>query len=764
MNLSFRRCALLVLLFGLMSVSYGQSMSLQGAIDSARQYLLKNHQSLQVTRQDILDARIRDAYVTQHNGVQHLVWRQYVKGIEVEGGDLQINLTKDGAVLNKHSQFVANAVTKINTSVENVAADQAVLSAAAHLNIDTYLPPVAITASRGINQSITFRGDEISGVDIPVKLVYQKMPDGSLNLAWDMSIQTKDNWWSLRVDAQSNEVIDQVSWQAHASYEVLPLPYESPTAVGAAFSVVNDPADSVASPFGWHDTNAVAGAEYNDTRGNNVFAQEDQDNNNSGGFRPDGGAGLDFLYTWDGQLEPTDGDNVAAAIVNLFYWNNIIHDVMYHYGFDEAAGNFQENNYGNGGLGSDAVNADALDGSGTNNANFATPGDGQNPRMQMYIFTARAGLTVNSPTTIAGFYTAAPAGFGATLDGAGITGDIELVDDGTANGSEGCNGLTGFTAGNIALIDRGSCEFGTKALNAENAGASAVIVANNQDGNQVITMGAGAQGNQVSIAAVMISENNGIMLKNQATTVNGTLGKDGVDRDGDLDNGIIIHEYGHGISNRLTGGPSTTSCLWNAEQMGEGWSDFFALVMTAQAGDQANDARPMGHFATQNPNGIRTYPYSRDMNINPHTFADVADFDYGGGDISPHGVGSIWTAMLWDMYWNLVDKHGFDEDIYQGSGGNNIALQLVIDGLKLQPCSPGFESGRDAILAADTANNAGVNHCEIWSAFAKRGLGEGATSGSSGSLGDEVESFTVPSGVCEAPIDLIFEDGFETAD
>ncbi|MFV0543677.1 MAG: M36 family metallopeptidase [Marinicella pacifica] len=761
MYLPLRRYAVSILLFGFMSVSYGQSMSLQESVDSSRQYLVQNRQSLNLTEQDIQDARIQDAYVTQHNGITHLVWRQYIYGIEVKAGDMQINLTKDGDVLTIHNQFMFDARAKINTTQDQVRPDHAVLSAADYLNIDTYLPPVAIQQSRGVNQAVVFRGDEISGVDIPVKLVYQKMPDGSLNLAWDLSIQTPDNWWSLRVDAQTNQVIDQVSWQAHASYEVLPLPYESPTAVGAAFSVVTDPADSVASSYGWHDTNGVVGAEYTDTRGNNVFAQEDRDDNNSGGFRPDGGIGLDFLYTWDGQLEPTDGENMEAAIVNLFYWNNIIHDVMHHYGFDEVAGNFQENNYGNGGSAGDAVNADALDGSGTNNANFSTPPDGQNPRMQMYVFTARAGLTVNSPAAIAGFYTAAPAGFGATLDGAGITGDIELVDDGTVNGSEGCNPLVGFTPGNIAFIDRGSCEFGTKALNAENAGASAVIVANNQDGDEVITMGAGAQGNQVNIAAVMISQNNGAILKNQAGTVNGTLGKDGVDRDGDFDNGIIIHEYGHGISNRLTGGPNNTSCLWNAEQMGEGWSEFFALVMTAQAGDQANDARAMGYFATQNPNGIRTYPYSRDMNINPHTFADVADFDFGSGNVSPHGVGSIWTVMLWDMYWNLVDKYGFDADIYQGTGGNNLALQLVIDGLKLQPCSPGFETGRDAILAADSANNGGANHCEIWSAFAKRGLGEGASSGSSGSLGDEVESYQVPADVCAAPNDLIFENGFD---
>ena len=761
MSISIRRLAVSALLLAFITVGSAQIPGLQETIDTTRQYLLQHQQTLQITNRDVMDARLRDAYVTQHNGVTHLVFRQFVDGIEVEGGDLQINLTKDGQVLNKHSQFVFNAAGKINSKMEQVAADQAVLSAADHLDIDTFLPPVAMQTSRSANQAVTFRGDEISGVDIPVKLVYQKMPDGSLNLAWDMSIQTKDNWWSLRVDAQTNEVIDQVSWQAHAAYEVLPLPYESPTAMGAAFSVVTDPADTVASPYGWHDTNGVAGAEYMDTRGNNVFAQEDQDDNNFGGFRPDGGSGLEFLYTWDGQLEPTEGTNIEAAIVNLYYWNNIIHDVMYHYGFDEAAGNFQENNYGNGGSGGDAVNADALDGSGTNNANFGTPSDGSNPRMQMFLFTAQAGLTLNSPASVAGFYSAAPAGFGATLDATGVTGTIELADDGTANGSEACNPLVGFTSGHIALIDRGNCEFGTKSLHAQNAGASAVIIANNQ-GDDLITMSPGADGNQVSIASVMIGLNNGNLIKNENTPVNGTLGKNGVDRDGDLDNGIIIHEYGHGISNRLTGGPSTTSCLWNAEQMGEGWSDFFALVMTAQAGDQANDARAMGHFATQNPNGIRTYPYSRDMNINPHTFADVADFDYGGGNISPHGVGSIWTAMLWDMYWNLVDKYGFDSDIYQGNGGNNLALQLVMDGLKLQPCSPGFESGRDAILAADTANNNGANHCEIWTAFAKRGLGEGAFSGSSNSIGDETESYEVPEGVCATvPSDLIFADGFD---
>ncbi len=67
-----------------------------------------------------------------------------------------------------------------------------------------------------------------------------------------------------------------------------------------------------------------------------------------------------------------------------------------------------------------------------------------------------------------------------------------------------------------------------------------------------------------------------------------------------------------------------------------------------------------------------------------------------------------------------------------------------MDGLKLQPCSPGFVTGRDAILQADQVNNGGANQCLIWNAFAKRGLGYSASQGSSGSRSDGVEAYDVP--------------------
>jgi len=720
----------------------------------AKDLLNQQTTRLNITSKDLSDAHVADHYLSQHNGITHLVYKQQLNGIEVYNGLLQVNVNHKGELINTHNSFVPDLAAQAPSAVPVIAADLAIMNAAAHLGIRTGMPALNINGHQGADHSAVYQHSEVSAADIPVKLVYQRHQD-ALRLAWDLQIQTSTDWWNLRVDAISGQVLDQVNWVAHASYDVIPFPNESPADNGFQLETVVDPHDLTASPFGWHDTDGTAGAEFTDTRGNNVFAQDDLDANNSGGSRPDGGVDLIFDVPWNPAVNPDEEQNLDAAIVNLFYWNNIIHDFMYHYGFDEASGNFQENNYGNGGQGGDAVNADAQDGSGTNNANFGTPPDGQNPRMQMFYFTGSPDLVINTPPAIAGTYVAAAASFGATLTTIPFNGIVEEVDDQTDTGSDACEALVGFTPGRIALIDRGSCEFGLKVLNAENAGAIGAIVVNNQ-GDGILNMGAGAQGGSVTIPALMIGQTDGGIIRAELNnSVDADLVQVNADRDSDFDNGIIIHEYGHGISNRLTGGPSQAGCLTNAEQMGEGWSDYFALVMTPSAGDGATDARPMGSYATQNPGGIRTFPYSTDMQINQHTFADLAN-----ANGSPHFTGSIWAQMLWEVYWNLVSKHGFDNDLYTGTGGNNIAIQLVMDGLKLQPCNPGFVSGRDAILQADVNNNGGANQCEIWQGFAKRGLGVNASSGSVFSTGDETEDFSVPV-ECEVS-DVIFADGFNS--
>ncbi|HSF88018.1 MAG TPA: M36 family metallopeptidase, partial [Saprospiraceae bacterium] len=94
-----------------------------------------------------------------------------------------------------------------------------------------------------------------------------------------------------------------------------------------------------------------------------------------------------------------------------------------------------------------------------------------------------------------------------------------------------------------------------------------------------------------------------------------------------------------------------------------------------------------------------------------------------------------------------IEMEGIDTNMYDGDGGNNIALQLVMDALKLQPCRPGFVDGRDAILLADELNYGGRHYCAIWDAFAGRGLGVDADQGSSAIYNDGTASFTVPYGV-----------------
>jgi len=100
--------------------------------------------------------------------------------------------------------------------------------------------------------------------------------------------------------------------------------------------------------------------------------------------------------------------------------------------------------------------------------------------------------------------------------------------------------------------------------------------------------------------------------------------------------------------------------------------------------------------------------------------------------------------MLWDLTWAYIDKYGFDADLYNGTGGNNRVMQLVTDGLKLQPCGTGFVEGRDALLAADVALTGGEDACLIWEVFAARGLGVGASQGSANSRSDQIESFIMP--------------------
>lgn len=768
--------------------------SIAGAQDYGpiiQSYLNASRAQWGLTSQDVEQIAVNSQSFSKSMDVQNVYASQTLQGIEVYNSVSNFAI-KNGTIVYSKVSFVSDLSSKVNTTTPAINAASAIAKAAQNLGINA---PSQLELLENNGNTYLFSEGNISLHQIPVKLVFKPMEDGSVRLAWDLSIYLLDasHYYSVRIDAVSGALLDTSDWVVNcdfgsgnhghkvknsllfkeeanfflggAQYRVFPMPFSSP--LDGADALVSNPEDATASPFGWHDTDGVGGAEFTITRGNNVWALEDIDgNNNTVGASPDGGATLDFDFPYGLPQDPSNF--TEAATVNLFYWNNIIHDVLYYYGFDEESGNFQENNYGNPGNGSDSVDAQAQDGSGTNNANFATPPDGQNPRMQMFIWSGATGpvdiLIINNGP-LAGTYQGVPAAFGGAIPVPPLTEDLVVVEDDDSGVStdpnDACDPITngGALNGKIAVIRRGECEFGFKALAAENQGAVAVIMVNNVAGAPIV-MGAGAVGASVTIPLFMVSNVDGEAIIAEllgANTVNGTITGENIpaDIDGDLDNEIIVHEYGHGVSNRLTAGPSNVNCLNNQEQMGEGWSDYLGLVLTMQNGDQPEDIRGLAAYASGNPNGIREAPYSTDFGINNYTYADI-----DGNVTIPHGVGFVWSTMLWEMTWDLIDQYGFDPDIYNGTGGNNIALQLVMDGMKLQPCSPGFVDGRNAILEADALANGGAN-CElIWEAFARRGLGFSADQGSSGSVGDGTEAFDLPpAGTCFLGIS---ENSFET--
>jgi len=727
----------------------------------ARSILFDRAESLGLNASDIANAEITDDYLSAHTGVRHIWLRQQVDGLPVALGLVNINVGNSGRVWSINSRFTEQAAARKNNRTPTLTAREALVVYADKRDLP-FDERVELIAQQD-DESMVFAGASMSDSDIPVHLTWLEHKE-KLHLAWEMVVDERGrkDWFQTWIDAHNGEVLKAVNWTQEASYRVFAAPLEHPGQ--GADSIVVDPEDSVASQDGWH---RVGDTAYTDTRGNNVFAQEDGNANNSGGRRPDGGSDLAFDFPVDlNTQQPSEYEDFA--ITNLFYWNNYIHDVLWHHGFDEASGNFQQINFSGEGSGGDAVRADAQDGSSTNNANFGTPPDGFAPRMQMFIWTSAppASLRINEPAQSADDYTVRAASFGQALTDPGVSSTLELVEDGSASPDLGCNPLPDFTSGNIAVIRRGGCEFGTKSLNAQNAGAVAVIIVNNEGGNGTIAMGGGVNGDAVTIPAAMIGNSDGdLIIADLENGISGELlqeASENLDRDSDLDAAVIAHEYGHGLSNRLTGGPSQASCLSGLQQGGEGWSDFLGLWMTAKADDRSDQPRGVGSWLIFQENvpgaGIRPAPYVRDMTINPLTYDNIRNAGQPGGVSIPHGVGTVLNSAMWDLYWNLVDKYGFDEDRHTGTGGNNLALQLVVDGLKLQPCLPSFLDFRDAVLLGDEIANDSANQCEIWDAFARRGMGVGAADGGNANSLNVTADFALPS---QCRPDPMFEDRFE---
>jgi len=586
----------------------------------AEQYLRSHRLALGLEERDVAEVVVTDAYVSSDSGVTHIYLRQRWEGIDVFAGNFTLNLDRDGRPFFVGDRFLRGLTQRIDSpAAPALTAREAVRRAAEHLELGEPVGLRILDAGNDPARMTRLTGGGISRREIPALLVWtEDEASGQLRLSWDIEIELLDgaHFWSARIDAENGTLLDLDDFVDYEQYRVYPIPYESPDHApvpppGDGRELVVDPyLHGSGSPYGWHDTDGAVGAESNSTKGNNSHAYPDRDGDGSG-FPVVCGTPVSCDFALDLNLDPLSYEN--AAVTNLFYWVNVAHDVLYEYGFDEVAGNFQTNNYGHGGVAGDPVYAMAQASAAPTtgdakfcNSNFLTPPDGTNGIMRMYL----------------------------------------------------CNKTTPI-------------------------------------------------------------------------------------RDGDLDSGVILHEYAHGLSRRLVGGPSSVSCLGNEEQMGEGWSDFVDLIVTARASDLGTDPRAHAAYERDLPQtgpGNRLAPYSTDLEIDPYTYGALA------GMWEEHDIGFVWATMLWEMTWGLIDAHGFNPDIYDDwtTGGNNLALQLVVDGLALQSCRPGFVDGRDAILAADQALTGGENVCRIWRAFARRGLGYKSSQGSPEIAYDLVEAFDLP--------------------
>ncbi|ORZ32151.1 Fungalysin metallopeptidase-domain-containing protein [Catenaria anguillulae PL171] len=615
---------------------------------------------------------------SEHNGVTHVYIRQVVHGLEVANADANVNLDQFGRVISFGSSLqsgptpghankksLASSLSSMlfssqqqhhfstgSTPTPAVSPHQALASlltklerhdshsSSAATTLDTTLLASfsshdALSSSNTEQQPRGFIGSYtavpgISVSDIPVYLAYLHTPTSdaaslsntssrpNLSLVYAYEIESPTSWVHAHVCSQTGEVLSVIDWAADSQDAQAESTHrgrrrrrrrnrtsnkdkDKAIPVGSTYRVypigVNDPDDGprvllthVASPSNSDSSSSTPASSSTrwvargSTSGNNVVAEDNPYGSDSVAdptrhYRPHPGKHVKtFDYPIDFSKNPST--YLDAAITQLFYTNNALHDIFYAYGFTEPAGNFQKHNMGRGGAGADAVVAYAQDGSGFSNANFMTPPDGRSGKMRMYVW----------------------------------------------------NTVTPY-------------------------------------------------------------------------------------RDGDLENGIIIHEFGHGVSTRLTGGRLNSGCLgWGeAGGMGEGWGDVWSVMLRMRTSAMAHRSWPhpweMGKYANGGKVGIRKYPYSPDMDVNPSTYSTMNANGYWG----VHAKGEVWAIMLLEVLWSLVDELGFTSDWLSASRehGNTLMMQIIVDALKMQPCRPTFLDARDAMFQASRA-------------FAKRGLGVNA--------------------------------------
>jgi subtilisin-like proprotein convertase family protein len=534
-------------------------------------FLAANHDVFQLDAGEATQFAVTGVDSDRAGALHHVTLQRVYNGIQVFQGAMTVHMDKGNNVFRVLGDEFYHIGPPTNRLVLNPT--EAVEAAGRAFGVKLS----SVLAESSDQHTVFTSTDTLDPIHVTPKVFHAAQGDDrfayQVILSW-LDDQKQQQYKLALIDAQGGELLANYSLINTFTGRVFNVNAQ-PTANTTADNrtVASFDGDPTASPQGW-----VGAART--TAGNNAVAATDLDGNNTVGVnetQPIANAGNSFDFPFS-PLQNASSFR-AAAVVNAFFLVNDWHDRTYKLGFTEASGNFQASNFGLGGGQNDRVNVDVQDGSGTNNANFATPPDGSSPRMQMFMFT-----------------------------------------------------------------------------------------------------------------------------------ING-----GAQEDGDFDPTVIYHENTHGLSNRLVGGGSS-ACLNGLQSggMGEGWSDFLAASFLNNA--------VVGAYVTGNATvGIRR----ASMANSPFTYANIKD----GTMSEVHDAGEVWAATLWDIRRVL---------------GAAVTEQLVVSGMKFTPCNPTFLNARDGILSADQALFGGANHCKLFTAFAKRQMGAGASSPTSNSTSTIVLSSQLP--------------------
>ncbi len=493
-----------------------------------------------------------------------------------------------------------------------------------------------------------------------------------------------------------------------------------------------------------------------EARGNNAVAYADiasPDGYNTGDvmLKPSMPGSFDYSLTIPTDDPAKDANSRQAVTTNFFFIVNYLHDLFYDAGWDEKSRNPQTDNFGRGGVDKDPVKAEAQDYTGRNNANASTPADGASPRIQMYLFDPQEdALRVTMPADLAKSLTVGKAQFGAQRYD--ITAEVVAGNDGMGmSPTDGCetpyvNAMA--VKDKIALIDRGNCFFEEKAYKAQINGAKAILIVNNvPDAPGGMAPAPTPPPMPVTIPALMITQADGNAIRAKltaGTAVTASFKATLTNNDSSLDGHIVTHEWGHVMSNRLIGNGNGLSNN-QGRSMGEGWSDFVALLITTRPEDamaMANAdwkgaygtaAYSLGPAGNSAYDGIRRYPYSGDPGKNPLMFRHIANGvalpampppAFGSDGLSNaevHNSGEVWSNMLWECYISLLRDTGR----YTFAQATKAMREYLVASLKLTPNAPTMVEARDAVLAAALAKS--QKDFELFArAFARRGMGVGA--------------------------------------